>query len=322
MVDAGGLLTQNAMIGSERPGEVSARIDLVGKLYAQLGYAALNVGAHELAAGLPELRRFAKIAKLQLISANLVDAKTEAPPFERYLLRQIGPLKVALIGVMTSSPNDRGRLIDEQGLRVQEPTTALRNLVPELRKQGAELIVVLSQLRRAELEGLANQVPGIDMVLGSMDMELTMQPITVGRNTLFVDAFSKGKYVVDVALSLRGRRDRFFVANLREAKLSERADAARQVQDLTSQLEDADRPDGALKLVAETRKVMEAQLTGARAKLQRLTYEVENAETQVPADASTIELEAAALASSVVDDPPVDKLIKAFQEKYPKLGGH
>ncbi|MBM4342962.1 MAG: hypothetical protein FJ100_06255 [Deltaproteobacteria bacterium] len=309
-------------MATERPGEVAARSEFVARIYAQLGYAAVNVGAHELAAGLGELRRFGKLAKLQLLSANLRDAKTGAPAFDRYLVRQVGPLKVAVVGVVSAALADRGRLIDGQGLDVVDPIAVLQDLVPTLRKQGAELVVVLSQLRRNEIESLAHRVPAVDLVLGSMDMELTLQPLTVGKQALWVDAYTKGKYVVDVAISVRGNRDRFLAANLRDAKLTERADAARQLQDLTAQLDDADRPGGALQLTAETRAAMEAQRTAARARLQRLTHEVENADTHVPADASTVEVLAAALATSVADDPAIDKQVKAFQVKYPKLPGH
>lgn len=322
LVDAGGLLVQNPAALGERPGEIAARAELVAKIYAAMGYAALNVGTHELAAGMADLRRFAKTAKLPLLSANLVDAKTHKPVFEAALVKQVGPLRVALIGLVTGSPTDRARLVDDQGLLVQDPIAAARLLVPELRKQGAELVVVLSQLRRAEIEALANQVPGIDLVLGSLDMDLTSQPLTVGKETLFIDAFSKGKYVADITLSLRGRRDRFYAANLRDAKLAERAAAATQVQDLTAQVEEADKPNPALVLTKETRAALEAQLTAARARLQRLTMEIDSADTAVPLDASTIDLTQVALASSVVDDPATDKQIKAFQERYPKQGGH
>ncbi len=322
LLDAGGLLVVNPALPTERPGEVAARSDFIAKVYAQLGYAAVNVGAHELAAGLAELRRFGKTSKAQLLSANLRDAKTGAPTFDRYILRQLGPIKVAVIGVLSHTLADRGRLIDEQGLDIQDPIAILQELVPALRKQGAEAVVVLSQLRRGEIETLANRVPGIDLVLGSMDMELTLQPLTVGAQTLWVDAFTKGKYAVDVTLSIRANRDRYVAANLRDAKLTERADAARQVQDLTAQLDDADRPDGALKLTPDTRATMEAQRTAARARLQRLTNEIENAATNIAPDASTVDINAAALATSFADDPAIDKQVKAFQVKYPKLPGH
>ncbi len=322
LLDAGGLLVANPVAATERPGEVAARSEFVAKVYAQLGYAAVNVGAHELAAGLAELRRFGKISKAQLLSANLRDAKTGAPAFDRYLLRQLGPIKVAVLGVMSAAIADRGRLVDEQGLDLQDPIAVLQELVPDLRKQGAEAVVVLSQLRRQEIEALANRVPGVDLVLGSMDMELTLQPLTVGKQSLWVDAYTKGKYAVDVTLSVRANRERYLAANLREAKLTERADAARQLQDLTAQLEDADRPNGALKLTTETRAAMEAQRMAARARVQRLTSEVENAATSIPPDASTVDVNAAALATSISDDPAIDKQVKAFQVNYPKLPGH
>ena len=313
---------QNPAQATERPGEVAARAQLFAKVYAQMGYAGMNVGAHELGYGLTELRAFGKAAKMPLLSANIRDAKTDKHAFEPYLVRQMGPLKVAVFGLVTPQPMEPGKLFADQGLKALDPVAVARDLVPELRKLGVDTVVVLSQLRRSEIEALANQVPGIDLVLGSMDMELTMQPLTLGKQALFADAFTKGKYIAEVTISVRGRRDRLYAANARDAKIAERADASRQVQEFAAQLESAGQPGSALQLNDETKKVLESQLVAARARQQRLTMEIEGSDGSLPADASTVDLVAAALAATVVDDPTVDKWVKAHQEKFPKVGGH
>lgn len=307
--------------GTERPGEIQARAGLFAKVYASLGYFALNVGAHELALGLTPLRQFAKDAKLQLISSNVRDAKTGQAVFLPYAIRQVGPLKIGIFG-LTAAPLDIGKLVVDQGLRMQEAVTSAREIVPELRKQGVDAVVLLSQLRRADIEAVANQVPGIDLVLGSMDSELTLQPVTVGRQTLFVDAFTKGKYVAEVAISVRGNRTRIYPSRLREALMAERSEAASQVQNLAAQLEASNRADSPLRLTDETRKIMESQLTGARARLQRLTMQLEGTEQKLPPDATTAEITAGALSQDVKDDPQVDAWVKKHQQKFPKLGGH
>lgn len=307
--------------GSERPGEVEARTALFAKVYAHMGYFALNVGAHELAVGLGPLKKFAKDAKLQLISANLRDNKSGEAAFAPYIVRQVGPLKVGILG-LTAQPLDLDKLVLQQGLKFQDPVAAARQIVPELRKQGVDAVVLLSQLRRTDIEAVANQVPGIDLVLGSMDAELTMQPVTVGKQTLFVDAFTKGKYLTELTISVRGNRSRLYPARLREALMAERSEAANQVQTLAGQLESAGAANSPLRLSDETRKIMESQLAAARARQQRLTIQLEGTEPQLPPDASTLDLQAGALAQDVKDDATVDAWVKKHQQKFPKLGGH
>lgn len=321
LLDAGGLLVRNAGQPTERPGEVATRAELFAKAYAQMGYAALNVGAHELTYGVAGLQAFGKLGKLTVLSTNIVHAKTQAPVFATSWVRQLGPLKVGVLGLTTPQPANPGQLIDDQGLQVLDPVASAKQAVPLLRQQGVELVIVLTQLRRTEMEAVVNQVPGIDLVLGSTDMELTDQPITLGTQTLFVDGYTRGKYVADLTIHVRGQRDRFYAADLRSAKTTERSDAARQVQEVTSQLESADRPDSPLRLTAETKRIMQAQLAAARARQQRLTMELEGGALTIPPDASTIDVLAVPLPTTLGEDAAIAKLVAAFLAKYPKLTG-
>lgn len=321
LLDAGGLLVRSPGVPVERPGEVQFRGEVFAKAYAQMGYAALNVGAHELAYGVQGLRAFGKLGKLTVLSTNIVDAKTHLPAFAPMLVRQVGPLKIGVLGLTTPQPADPGKLIDDQGLLVLDTVTAAKQAVAQLHQQGVDVVVVLSQLRRSEIETLVNQVSGIDLVLGSTDMDLTAQPITVGAQSLFVDGYTRGKYVTDLTIQLRGNRGRLYAANLREAKTTERADAARQVQELTSQLESADKPDAALRLTDETRRLMVNQRTAARARQERLTMELEGNALVVPPDATTLDVQAVPLPTTLGEDAAIAKLVKAYLDKYPKAVG-
>lgn len=321
LLEAGGMLA-TAPLATERPGEIAARTQLYAKVYAHLGYTAVNVGAHELTIGVDGLRQFAKAAKVPLLSANLRDAQTHATVFEPVLVRQVGPLKIGVIGLLTGQPPDPVKLLTEKGLEVSDPITAAREWVPKLRAQGCDVVVVLSQLRRADIEAMATHIDGIDLILGSMDMELTIQPRMVGKQTLFVDAFTKGKYLMDIGISVRGQRGRLFPARLREALQTERTEAAAQLQTLVSQLEGADSAESPLKLTAETRKVMQDQIDNGRKHIQRLTEQLDSADSKIPEGATTVDVQGVALSSELKDDPIVDGWIKQHQKPFPKLGGH
>jgi hypothetical protein len=155
-----------------------------------------------------------------------------------------------------------------------------------------------------------------------MDMELTIQPSMLGKQTLFVDAFTKGKYLMDIGISVRAQRNKLVPARLREALQTERSEAAAQLQTLVSQLEGADRADSPLKLTAETRKIMQAQIDNGRARIQRLTAQLDSADSRIPEDATTVDLQAVALSQELHDDPQVDGWVKQHQKRYAKLGGH
>src|SRR6266404_2593612 len=66
-----------------------------------LGYDAMVVGNHEFNFGLKNLDRARSEAKFPWLSANTQPASGKTQPFDRYLLKTIGGVKVAVIGVTT-----------------------------------------------------------------------------------------------------------------------------------------------------------------------------------------------------------------------------
>ena len=119
-----------------------------------MGYSLLNIGAHELTVGVGDLQKFGKAAKLSLLSANIRDAKTHEPVFQPSYIKQIGALRIGFVGLVSTNMPNAGKLVLEPGLEVQDPVLAAKDLVPKLRAQGCDMIVVLSQLHRADVEAL------------------------------------------------------------------------------------------------------------------------------------------------------------------------
>ncbi len=310
-------MTANPQAPTERPGEAEARAGVLLQAMAHMGYAGLNVGINDLAMGLEPLRKIARANKIPLVSANLYD-KAGKPAFQRLLLEDAGVLKIGVFGLMTRTPPELGKFVIDQGLEIRDPVAEAKAAIKDLRAQGAEMIVLLSQLSRQEAELVMEKAPGITLVIGSSGQELSMQLTSMGQG-FFVDAFSKGKYIGEVTAHVRGKKDRFYAARMRDSLTAERSDLAQQVQGLQAQLESANRPGDPLQLTAETRKIMERQLASARAKLQGVTMQLDG-QVAAPAEASTLDLTMTALGADLKDDVWVDAKVKKLQEKYPKAG--
>jgi len=320
LLDAGGLLVASPHQRLERPGEVEARAELIAKVYAHMGYAALNVGDHELAFGPAALRAFARKARLTLLASNLRVAATGAPAFEDTLIRSFGPIKVGIFGLTSPQPHNPGALIYDQGLRVDDPVQAARAAIATLRAKGAHIIVLVTQLRRSEFEAVVHQTSGIDLVLGSRDMEQTEHPLPVGPRTLFADGYIRGKYLTEVTIHLRGGVGNLVPADLRQAKEGERAVAATIAQELIARLEDGDKPDAPVRLTVETRRQAADQLAAIQARMQRLTDELAT-DLTVPPGASTVEVHAVPLGPTLGEDPAVAAWVKAYLQRFPRLDG-
>ncbi len=316
--DVGGLMVPNVPNTVDRPGEAVARADVFLRSMARAGYAGLNVGAHELALGLADLRRLAAAHHIPLLSANLYDSSGKSA-FQRVLIKQVGPVKVGVFGLITGQPMDVVHTLSENALHVEAPNLVAGTVVKELREQGCQLIVVLSQLSRMEVDSLMSQVKGIDLVLGSVNMDLTTELLANGEG-FFSDTFTKGKYMGLVTISVRGS-GHLYAANMTAALNAQRAELATQVQSLQAQIDQAGDPHAPLKLTKETREIIDHQLAALRARMQRVTLDIDSGVT-IPKDANTVELEMVGMGQDLPDDPDSLKWIDKLKVKYPKVAGH
>ncbi len=318
MVDNGGLLAASAQVRSERDGEIEARAHVFFRAMQAMGYAAMNVGPHDLMAGVGFLRKTARRYHLPLVSANIVAKKGRKLVFEPWRIAKVGALKIGLFGLVSGSPPAYGARFLDQGLSIEEPIPAAKRAVLALEEKGCDIIVLLSMLKKAEVEDLAAQVPGVTLIIGSETMDMTMKPQPMGK-AFFVGTFMKGKYVAEIVLHPLDRKDRYVAANQRAALQSERADVAREVQSFQSQIDATVGPNAPLQLTPTTRKQLEQRFAAARARLQRITLDLEAA-LPPPNGSSTIDLEMRALGNAVPADPKVEGWVKSFQKKYPKKG--
>ncbi|MCY4743604.1 bifunctional metallophosphatase/5'-nucleotidase [Pelomonas sp. UHG3] len=123
----------------------------------QLGISASALGNHELDAGLPELLRQArgecapagclwpgyKGPGFPFLGANVLDAATGKPLLPTHVMRQAGTLKVAIAGVATKDTPQVIVAKAIQGLRFADEADTLNALVPQLKAEGAQVLVAV-----------------------------------------------------------------------------------------------------------------------------------------------------------------------------------
>jgi len=129
-----------------------------------MGYDAVNVGEKDLMMRLKFLSDVSQKAKFPFVSANLVDKKTVKSIFKPYVIKEIGGLRIGIVGLLDDAFSPILQERDPE-LSILEPFSTAKTLARSLR-ENCDLIVVLSQLGESKDRKLARENREIDLILG------------------------------------------------------------------------------------------------------------------------------------------------------------
>lgn len=207
----------------------SPKLDFQFDVMSLIGYDAIGIGERELAFGLDRLHAAATRAKLPLLSANLVDAKTGQPVFALSRIVKKNGIKVGIFSLLSPKIPLTGP--DSTNFRVEDPLTAAKRVVEELEKQ-VDVIVCLAHLGRVDGEDLAAQLPGMDVVVLAHHPGNVMQ----GRRVNEAIAVASGEQIQNIGVTrikLDGKKvvDLTSETKVLLPEVGERADIARLTKD-------------------------------------------------------------------------------------------
>lgn len=178
------------------------------KAMQQAGYDATTVGNHDLDNGLANLKKQAAHLDFPPLSCNLTDGDGKLL-FPSTRLFEVGGLKIGVTGVTGENAYHAIAKAMRAGVTYHDPAPILRRVLPELRRQGADLTVVLSHSGLEEDLALAKAVEGIDVIVGGHSHTKVPKPIEVrhgDRATLVLQAFQWGEYVGRLDLTVDAGR--------------------------------------------------------------------------------------------------------------------
>jgi hypothetical protein len=182
LLDGGSTLYTKTTLSPEAISEETLKAGLLHELLPELGLAAAALGPFDLARG-------AKGVLFPRQAANgPVGIPVEAPR-----LMELGGVRVGVFGVVSPV------LVSGAG----DPIAAAQEASTSLRSQGAEVVVALAHLSRAEARKLARAVDQIDLLLigaGAPDRGLP-EPEAVGRAWLFQPG-NRGQVLTRVDLTI------------------------------------------------------------------------------------------------------------------------
>ena len=181
-----------------------------------MGYDAMAIGNHEWNFGLHTLWRLKEEAQFPILGANVASTYHDRlRDFKPYVIRRVGGVRVALLGLVTPSIPRWDPPEHRVGYEFRDSVEVASKLVPQLRRK-ADVIVVLihSGLGRDPETGapvenvypeenhvwdLAEQVPGIDVIFfGHSHRELAGKVV---NGALLVQPKNWARSVAEVELT-------------------------------------------------------------------------------------------------------------------------
>ena len=166
----------------------------------QQKYDAATIGNHEFDWGLEPLKNMIQQAKFPFVNANLTDGDgNPLPRVKPFIIKDLGDVKVGIVGVITPETAQINANDETRSLKFEDPAKTLQKTIPEMKKKGADIIMVLSHLGYSDDHKLAQQVEGIDLIVGGHSHHTLDRPVRVG-NTAIVQTGSEGKMVGKVQL--------------------------------------------------------------------------------------------------------------------------
>ena len=165
-VDAGNsLIPFNRDKGASNiPGK--KEIEVAGWIAKELAEAKLDVlgiGQVDLNLSIPTLKKIQQESALKFISSNVKDKKGKYP-FPRYIIQESSGVNFGILSVTSS------QYVQDKNVVIEDPKSAILELVPKLKNEGANFIVLLSQMSADSASSIVTSLPEdlrIDVVISS-----------------------------------------------------------------------------------------------------------------------------------------------------------
>ncbi|MBI3928178.1 MAG: bifunctional metallophosphatase/5'-nucleotidase [Armatimonadetes bacterium] len=168
-----------------------------------LHYDAGTIGNHDFQWGVPTMFERMDSSNYPYLVANVEQTNgSEMPNTQPYKIFEREGVKIGVVGLLTKATEVQQRADRLQGVHIESQKAALGRLLPEMKKAGADVIVVLTHVGLAGDEELARAFPDQNLFfVGGHSHDRIAKPIEVaGNHIVQAGAFSKELGVLTIEL--------------------------------------------------------------------------------------------------------------------------
>jgi 2',3'-cyclic-nucleotide 2'-phosphodiesterase (5'-nucleotidase family) len=178
------------------------------EIFNRLKPDAQTLGNHEFDYGWQRILEFRKKAKYPVLSANIVDNNDSLLADKAHLLKTVNGIKVGIIGLMLEklvpglAPPQR-----VAPWQVSAPVAAARRSAADLKRRGADVIILLAHMGTEEATRVAQQSTEFDVILHGHDHNGMQKALTV-NNSLLARVLAYGREVGRLDLTIDTQANR------------------------------------------------------------------------------------------------------------------
>ena len=144
----------------------------IAKVLKAVGYDAISPGNHDFNYGQDTLKQLGQISGMKVLAGN-VKTQDNKLKYEDTMIKEIGDVKVGIFGLATPETSYKTNPNNVKGLNFGDKKSIIKDakeMVQDLEKQGADIIVGLSHLgidsdSKVKSTDIAKSVDGIDLLI-------------------------------------------------------------------------------------------------------------------------------------------------------------
>jgi 2',3'-cyclic-nucleotide 2'-phosphodiesterase (5'-nucleotidase family) len=175
--------------------------EIIGKTFKAIDYDAIALGNHDLGWGRPAFKTIADEIGTDFLAANVKDLSHDGSldSLKPYKILEKKGLRIGVLGVTSRLAAVSGP--DKGTIEVNDPVETVKSgLLAMKSKEHVDLVVLLSHRGYDDDVKLAQQLDGIQVIVGSHSHSAMRKPEKVG-NTIIVQAGAEGDYVGELEIA-------------------------------------------------------------------------------------------------------------------------
>ncbi len=142
-----------------------------------IGFKADAVGNHKFDVSRQDTKANAKTANFPLLSANIIDNKTQkiAEPFKPYIIIKHKGIKIGIIGLTTIETATKATQKNLVGLTILPPEAVAQKYIDEVKEKGAKIVILLSHIgsEQSQSGDIIGEITGVLAKVHDVDLAIT-----------------------------------------------------------------------------------------------------------------------------------------------------